>query len=254
LSTLRFPEEFVSVRTDEIAPGIFRLSTLVPEVAAPLGFTFNQYLIDGRDPLLFHCGPRGMFAAVSQAASDIVPLSRIRWISFGHVESDECGSMNQWLAAAPDAQVVHGATACLVSLNDLADRPPRALSDGETLDLGEKRVRWLDTPHVPHAWESGLLFEETTATLFCGDLFTQAGDGPAMTHDSIVGNAVRTEEMFKATSLTPNTAPTIRKLAALKPKRLAVMHGSGFEGDCVKELLALADYYERALKSAESAA
>ncbi len=262
----------MSTRIDEIADDIYRISTFVPEIAAPAGFTFNQYLIDADAPLLFHCGPRGMFPAVAEAAATVVPLPRLRWISFGHVESDECGAMNQWLAAAPDAQVVHGAVACLVSLNDLADRAPRALADGEVLDLGGKRVRWIDTPHVPHAWESGLIFEETTATLFTGDLFTHAGNGPAVTRESIVPAAIQAEEAFHSTSLAPNIGGTIRRLAALSPARLAVMHGSCFEGsslasagegdraqrggggDCVGELNALADYYERALSAALTAA
>lgn len=242
----------MDVRTDEIGPEIYRFSTFVPEIAAPLGFTFNQYLIAADQPLLFHTGPRMMFGAVSHALSRIVSPSKVKWISFGHVESDECGSMNQWLAAAPDAQVCHGATACLVSLNDLADRPPRVLADGEVLDLGTKCVKWIDTPHVPHAWESGLLYEETTATLFCGDLFTHFGDGAAITRDSIVEPAVIAEEMFKSTSLTPRTAPIIRNLAAMKPRRLAVMHGSCFEGDCEQALLSLAQYYETALQSAQT--
>lgn len=241
----------MDVQTTEIGPAIYRFSTFVPEIAAPFGFTFNQYLIGADDPLLFHCGPRMMFDGVSRALARIMPPSRVRWISFGHVESDECGSMNQWLEAAPDAQVAHGATACLVSLNDLADRPPRVLADGEKIELGGKRVRWLDTPHAPHAWESGLVFEETTETLFCGDLFTHLGNGPALTRESIVEPAVKAEEMFKSSSLTPTTGPTIRNLAALKPKRLAVMHGSCFEGDCENALLALADYYDSALAKAE---
>ncbi len=233
----------------EIAPGIHKLSTFVAD-APPAGFGFNQYLIDADEPLLFHCGGRGLFPLVSAAAAKVVPLTRLRWISFGHVESDESGSMNDWLAAAPDAQVVHGAIACMVSLNDLADRPPRVLADGEVLDLGGKRVRWIDTPHVPHAWESGLMFEETTGTLLCGDILTQAGPYPATTRDSIVPVAISTEEGFYATALTPNTGRTIRKLAALKPRRLAVMHGAVFEGDCASELDRLADYYDAALKAA----
>lgn len=230
----------------EIAPGIYRLSTLVAEIAPPLGFTFNQFLVDAAQPLLFHCGPRAMFPLVSSALERVTPLSKLRWIGFGHVESDECGSMNQWLAAAPDAQVVHGQTACMVSLNDLADRPPRALAHGEVLDLDGKRVRYLDTPHVPHAWESGVMFEETTGTLFCGDLFTHLGNGPAITEDSILEPAIAAEEAFQATALTPQTAPTLRMLAALGPKRLAVMHGSSFKGDCAGQLSRLADYYEKA--------
>lgn len=240
----------MDVRTTEIADGIYRFSTLVPEIAAPAGFSFNQYLIDADEPLLFHTGPRHMFDDISAALGRILPVSRLRWVSFGHVESDECGSMNQWLAAAPAAQVAHGATACLVSLNDLSDRPPRVLADGETLDLGGKCARWIDTPHVPHAWESGLIYEETTRTLFAGDLFTQVGEGPAVTKDSIVAAAAQTEEMFKSTSLTPQTAPTIRRLAALNPQTLAVMHGSCFTGDCARELQALADFYQSTFDAA----
>ncbi len=173
------PYDFVrpgmDTKIDAIAERIYRFSTFAPEIAAPAGFTFNQYLIDAEEPLLFHCGPRMMFPLVSAALTTIIPIERLRWISFGHVEADECGSMNLWLAAAPRAQVVHGHTACMVSLNDLADRPPRALADGEVLDIGGRRVRYIDTPHVPHAWESGLIYEEITGMLFCGDLFTQVG-------------------------------------------------------------------------------
>jgi flavorubredoxin len=237
----------MDVKTSEIADGIYRFSTYVPEIAAPAGFTFNQYLVDAEQPLLFHTGPRNMFDAVAAALGQILPVSRLRWISFGHVESDECGSMNQWLAAAPQAQVLHGATACMVSLNDLADRPPRMLADGEVVDLGGKRVRWIDTPHVPHAWESGLMYEETTRTLFTGDLFTQVGNGPAVSEESLVPLAAKTEAGFKSSSLTPYLAPTIRRLATLEPRTLAVMHGSCFAGDCVAELNALADYYQGAL-------
>ena len=152
-----------------------------------------------------------------------------------------------WLAAPPRAQVVHGQTACMVSLNDLADRPPRALADGEILRIGERRVRYIDTPHVPHAWESGLIYEETTRTLFCGDLFTQIGQGPALTRESVLEAAMTAENAFQATSLTPTTGSTIRKLAALEPRRVAVMHGSSFEGDCAALLSQLADFYEAAL-------
>jgi flavorubredoxin len=218
----------MNTQIDEIAEHIYRFSTFVPEIAAPSGFTFNQYLIAGQEPLLFHCGPRMMFPLVSAALATIVPIERLRWISFGHVEADECGSMNLWLAAAPKARVVHGHTACMVSLNDLADRPPRALANGEVLDIGGWRVRYIDTPHVPHAWESGLIYEETTGTLFCGDLFAQVGQGPAVTKDSVVEAAIATENAFQSTALTPATGPTIRILADLKPSRLAVMHGSCF--------------------------
>lgn len=239
----------METRIDEIADGIFRLSTYTPDLP-PSGFTFNQYLIRADEPLLFHCGGRGLFPLVSAAASKVVPLDSIRWISFGHVESDECGSMNDWLKAAPTAQIVHGAIACMVSLNDLADRPPRVLADGEVLDLGGKRVRYIDTPHVPHAWESGLIFEETTRTLFTGDLFTQIGDAAPLTEQSIAQAAIDAENAFHAMALTPATAPTIRGLKALGAKRLAVMHGSCFSGECDAELEALAAYAADALERA----
>ena len=144
--------------THEIANRIYRLSTCVPD-AAPGGFTFNQFLIDADEPLLFHTGPRRMFPLVSEAVARIVSLERLRWIAFGHVESDECGAMNEFLAAAPSAEVAHGALGCMVSLDDLCDRPPRKLADGEVIDLGGKRVRHIDTPHVPHNWEARVLFE-----------------------------------------------------------------------------------------------
>lgn len=233
----------MTTRIDEIAPRIYRLSTFVPEIAAPAGFVFNQFLVDADEPLLFHCGLRGMFASVAAALARVVPVERLRWIGFGHVEADECGAMNAWLGAAPRATVVHGAVACLVSLNDLADRAPRMLADGEVIDLGGRRVRYLDTPHVPHAWESGLMFEETTRTLFCGDLFTHMGDGPALVETDIVGPAIAAEEAFRASSPTALIAPTIRRLAAFGPTTLALMHGSSFTGDCRATLDRLADFY-----------
>lgn len=229
---------------NEIADGIYRLSTFVPEIAAPAGFTFNQVLINAEEPLLFHAGPRLMFPLVSNAVAQVVPVEQLRWITFGHVEADECGSMNQWLAAAPNAEVAHGALGCMVSLNDLADRPPRPLGDGEVLDLGGKRVRHLDTPHVPHGWEAGLFYEETTNTLLCGDLFTHLGDGPALTTDDIVGPAMEAEAIFRATCLAPDTAIVMRRLADLGAGTLALMHGSSYSGDGSRALRDLAAAYE----------
>lgn len=221
--------------THEIAPDIFRFSTFVPEVTSD-GFTFNQFLIRADEPMLFHCGSRGMFPLVSEAVRRVIDLKRLRWISFGHVESDECGSMNQWLAAAPHAEVAHGQIACDVSLNDLADRPPRVLADEEVIDLGGKRVRFLYTPHVPHGWEAGVFIEETANTLFCGDLFTHTGNGPAIVESDVVGPALAAEEMFHAMSMAPNTRSVLERLAALKPRTLAIMHGSSFSGDGAKAL------------------
>jgi flavorubredoxin len=240
----------METRVDEIANGIFRLSTFVPEVG-PAGFTFNQFLVRGDEPLLFHTGPRRMFPLVSAAVARLVRPERLRWITFGHYEADECGAMNEWLSLAPQAEVAHGQTACQVSLNDVADRPPRILQDGEVIALGGgKRVRYIDTPHVPHGWEAGLLYEEETGTLLCGDLFTQLGDGPALTEGDIVGPAILAEDMFRSSSLSPEMGATIRRLAGLAPRTLALMHGPSFAGDCVTSLNALADDYDRRIAAA----
>jgi flavorubredoxin len=233
----------MQTRVDEIADGIFRLSTNVPE-GGPGGFTFNQFLIKADEPLLFHTGPRRMFPLVSEAIARILPLESLRFITFGHVEADECGSMNELLALAPRAEVAHGAIGCLVSLEDLCVRPPRKLADGEVIELGGKRVRHIDTPHVPHNWEARVLFEETTGTLFCGDLFTQFGNGPALTNEDIVEGAIAAEDAFHATALSVATAPTIRRLAALEPRTLALMHGPSTARRCGESLLRLADEYE----------
>lgn len=231
----------------EIADGIYRLSTFVPD-ASPTGLTFNQFLIDDDEPLLFHCGPRAMFPLVSAAVARVLAVARLRWITFGHVEADECGSMNDWLAAAPAAQVAHGVLGCEVSLNDLADRPPRPLADGEVLPIGRHRLRQISTPHVPHAWEAQLLFEETTATLFCGDLFTQLGHGAPLVHDAdLLTPAMEAESLFGATALTPATAPTIGSLAGFAPRTLALMHGPSATGDCAAALSDLAAGYSRRL-------
>jgi flavorubredoxin len=241
----------MQTQIDEIADGIYRLSTCVPD-AAPGGFTFNQFLVKGDDPLLFHTGHRAMFPLVSQAIARIIPLASIRWITFGHLEAAECGAMNAFLAAAPRAQVAHGTLGCMVSLDDLCDRAPHKLSDGEVIDLGGKRVRHIDTPHVPHNWEARVLFEETTATLFCGDLFTHTGDGPALTDSDIVAPAVDAEKLFRATALSVVTAPTIRRLAALQPRMLALMHGSSTHTRCTEALHDLADMYELMVRQASS--
>ena len=232
----------METKVAEIAAGVYRLSTWVAQVAPPHGFTFNQFLIDADEPMLFHCGQRQLFPLVSEAAGRVMPLDRLQWISFGHVEADECGSMNQWLAAAPRAQVVHGQLGCEVSLQDLADRPPRPLAQGETLDLGGKRMRWISTPHVPHGWEAGAFYEETGETLFCGDLLSHVGDGPALTTSDVAGPAIVAEQAFGAMTMAPATAAILETLAALAPARLAIMHGSSFEGDGSEALRALAAF------------
>jgi flavorubredoxin len=236
----------METKLDEIADGIYRLSTFVPEVAAPAGFSFNQFLIAADEPLLFHTGPRGMFPLVAEAVAQVVPVESVRWITFGHVEADECGSMNMWLAAAPRSQVAHGALGCMVSLDDMCDRPPRPLADGEVIDLGGKRVRHIDTPHVPHGWEARVLFEETTNTLLCGDLFSHVGaEGVALTTGDLVEPAMAAEAMFRSSSMAPDTADVMRRLGDLSPTTLAVMHGSSYQGDGGKALYDLADGYEQ---------
>ncbi len=234
---------------DEISDGIYRIATFIPEVS-PEGFTFNQFLVTADEPLLFHAGPRGMFPLVAEAVAKVVPVESLRWITFGHVESDECGAMNMWLAAAPDSQVAHNGLGCDVSLNDLCDRPPRALDEGEVLDLGGKRIRQISTPHVPHGWEAQVLYEETTRTLLCGDLFSQVGAGPALRTDDVVEPALVAEDMFHATALAPHTARTIRTLGELEPTTLAIMHGSSFAGDGKRALDDLADRYEKLITAA----
>ena len=241
----------MNMRIDEIADRIYRFSTFVSEIG-PTGFTFNQYLIDDDQPLLFHTGLRHMFPHVAEAIASVTPLERLRWVTFGHIEADECGAMNEMLAAAPQAEVAHGALGCMVSLNDQADRQPVPLADGQVIELGLHRVRHIETPHVPHAWEARLLYEETTKTLLCGDLFTHLGDGPAVTTGDIVGPAAQAEDVFGATCLTPTTGTTIRGLATLAPSTLAVMHGSCFVGDCANALTDLAVEYDKRLAAARS--
>jgi flavorubredoxin len=228
---------------DEINDGIYRISTFVPEVG-PTGFSFNQFLIDAEQPLLFHTGPRGMFPLVAEAVAKVRSPESVRWVSFGHVESDECGSMNMWLATAPEAQVAFNPLGCDVSLNDLCDRAPHAVDDGEVLDLGGKQVRLLATPHVPHGWEAQVLFEETTGTLLCGDLLSQLGGGPALTEHDVIEPAMEAESVFHATCLTPSTGPTLRRLADLSPSVLAIMHGPSFAGDGGAVLRQVADRYD----------
>ena len=230
----------------EIADRVFRLSTFVPQIAPPAGFVFNQFLVLGGEPLLFHTGPRKMFPLTCHAVNRILPVQNLRWISYGHFEADECGALNEWLAAAPQAQAAQGRIGTMVCLNDFADRPPRALGDGEVIDLGGgKSVRYIDTPHTPHGWDAGLLYEESTKTLLCGDLFTQVGDHGPLTEADIVGPAIAAEDMFRSSCLHPNMGATIRKLAELSPRTLALMHGPSFSGDCAAALRTLGDDYDR---------
>jgi flavorubredoxin len=228
----------MQTRISEIADGVYRLSTVVPEIAPPAGFTFNQFLVMADEPLLFHCGHRFMFDSIRSAVEKLMPVERLRWISFSHFEADESGTMNLWQEVAPQAQLAHGELGCAISLNDLSLRPPRALSDGEVLDLGGKRLRYLATPHVPHGWDAGLMFEERTGTLLCSDLLGQLGDGPALASGDIVGPALESESLWKSMSVTAETAPTLERLASLEPRTLAIMHGSSLGHGCAAALRA----------------
>lgn len=231
----------MQTRVSEIADGVYRLSTLVPEIAPPAGFSFNQFLLMADEPLLFHCGHRFMFDSILSAVETLMPIGRLRWISFSHLEADESGNMNLWQERAPQARLAHGRLGCDISLNDLSLRPPRALEDGETLDLGGKRVRFLATPHVPHGWDAGLMFEERTGTLLCSDLLGQLGDGPALARGDIVGPALESENIWRSMSVTRETVPTMRRLAALEPRTLAIMHGSSLNEDCPAALRSFAE-------------
>jgi flavorubredoxin len=237
----------METRVDEIAERIYRLSTFLPAVG-PKGLTFNQFLVDADEPLLFHCGQRALYPAVSSAAARVMDLRRLRWITFSHVEADECGALAEWLDAAPSATVAHGAIGCAIWLNDQSPRPPRVLANDEVLDLGGRRVRRLDTPHVPHCWDAGLLYEETTGTLFTSDLFTHGGDSAAVTGGDIVGPATTAEKQFGFTAVTPATGATIRRLAGLAPRTLGVMHGSSFSGAAAPVLESLAGFYDDLLR------
>lgn len=231
----------METRVAEVAKGTYQLMTYFEEI----DFAVNQYLLTGDEPLLFHTGMRGLFPSVAAAVEQVIPIASLRWISFGHVEADECGSMNQWLAAAPDATVIQGSVGCMLSISDLADRPPRPLQSGEKLELGSRTIEWIDTPHVPHGWEAGVLFDHTTRTLLCGDLFARPGHYAPTTTDDIVTPASEAEDGFASMSLHPASGSIIRRLAELDPVALALMHGPVFVGDCRTALHALADDTDR---------
>ena len=216
----------------EIEEGIYRISTPLPPEALPGGFTFNQFLVLDDSPLLFHTGPRRMFPLVREAIESLMPIEKLRFVAFSHVEADECGGLNEFLAAAPDALPLCGSIAALVSVGDLANRPPRAMQDGEEISLGKRTVRWLDAPHLPHAWECGFLAERSTRTLFCGDLFTQGGDSaPALTEDDILTPSEDFRHQMDYYSHTKHADALLAKLAATEPRTLACMHGSSWRGD-----------------------
>lgn len=236
------PRSGTNVR--EIADGIYRINT---PIQMPVGaFSFNQYLIVDDKPLIFHTGPRHMFPLVRKAIAAIMPPERLAYIGFSHVEADECASLNEFLAIAPAAVPVCGQVASLVSINDIADRPPRALADGERLDLGRHLLRWCDTAHLPHAWDCGLMLDDTTRTLLCSDLFTQPGAGEEpLVETDILGPSEAFREAMDYYAHSPNTHAMLERLAKEAPRTLACMHGSAWTGDGAAILRALAASVER---------
>jgi flavorubredoxin len=239
--TMTITNQQSGTNVQEVADRIYRINTpVVFENGAE--FSFNQYLVAADEPLLFHTGPRRMFALVREAVASVLPVDSLRYVGFSHVEADECGSLNDWLAAAPDAVPLCGQVAGLVSVSDIADRSPRTLQDGEALELGSHRVRWSDTPHLPHGWESGLLSEERTRTLFCGDLFTQGGAKlPALTETDILEPSEAFRAQMDYFSHSKYAGELLERLAATAPATLACMHGSAWRGDGAQLLRALAD-------------
>ena len=226
----------------EIADGVYRINTPVVMEGGLGGFSFNQFLILDDEPMLFHTGPRKMFSLVRKAVASVLPIDRLRYIGFSHVEADECGSLNEWLAAAPLSSPLCSKVAALVSINDMADRPVHSLADGEKLTLGKHTVRWFDTPHLPHAWECGFLMEEHSRTLLCGDLFTQGGaKNPTITESDILGPSEAFRQAMDYYSHTKNARELLEKLASAEPTTLACMHGSAWQGDGGKLLRELAD-------------
>ena len=227
---------------NEVASNTYRISTYVPEI----NLQFNQFLVVDDEPLLYHTGMRGLFPRVLEEVSRVIDPSRLRWVGFSHFEADECGALNDWLTVAPRAEPVCSVVGALVSVNDVALRPARALADGEVLETGRRRFRFLQTPHVPHCWEAGLMFEETEATLLCSDLFTHGGEVAPLTESDVVGPfreglvADQGGPLAGAYPYTPQTEETLRRLAALKPRTLALMHGSTFVGDGERALHDLA--------------
>lgn len=238
-------------RIDPVGEDLYRISTSLPPELAPGGFTFNQYLLIDEAPLLFHTGPRGLFGAIRGAIDSVLPTAKLRYVAFCHFEADECGSLNDFLAAAPQAVAVCSQIAAMTSVVDQAARAPRVLADGELLSLGRHEVMWIDAPHVPHGWENGFLFERQRRTLFCGDLFTQGGSD----HEPLADDILESSEQMRASldyfAHGANTRSVLERLAALDPQTLACMHGSAYRGDGARMLRRLADRLDDEKSAAE---
>jgi flavorubredoxin len=230
-------------RIDEIAARIYRISTPIrPNPGLPGGFSFNQFLLAAKEPLLFHTGPRKLFPLVREAVRHVLPPETLRYVAFSHWEADESGALGEWLTTAPNAVPLSGNIGAMVSASDATDRTPRGLADGEQLELGGQRVVWFDAPHVPHGWDCGFLGELTTKTLFCGDLFTQAGaEHPPLTESELLGPSEGMRKAMDYYAHSPNTRRDLERLAAFEPRTLACMHGASFAGDGRGQLLGLVE-------------
>jgi flavorubredoxin len=232
----------METRIDEISPNLYRLSTYI----AKIDLQFNQFLVVDDDPLLYHTGMRGLFPQIRDAVTTVLDPARIRWIGFSHFEADECGSLNEWLALAPHAKPVCGQIGALVNINDFTGGRAHVLASGEVLATGRHRFQFLETPQVPHAWDASLLFEETSATLFCSDLFLQNGELRPLTEDDVVETARKSLLAYEAGPLAHPypyaswTDDTLQMLAGLRPQLLAIMHGSSYRGDGARALRELA--------------
>lgn len=234
-------------RVDEVAPDLYRLSTLHPG----FGMEFNQFLLADDEPVLIHTGFRGMFSVTLEGVASVIDPVTLRWVGFSHFESDECGALNQWLDVAPNATAICSTVGAIVNLGDYADRPARGLADGEVLETGRRRLRFLATPHVPHGWDAGLFFEETERTLLCSDLFFHAGENEPLNESGVVERAHEAilaglhSPLAKDLPFTRDTEPTLHRLASLEPKTLALMHGSTYRGDGRTALFELASILTR---------
>jgi flavorubredoxin len=241
----------MDTRLDEIAARVFRISTHVL-AGPPGGITHNQFVIAAEQPLLFHAGLPSLFTRVHDAIARILDPTTLRWISSCHASRpDEYGALDRWLDVAPRAEATHGRVGCLLCLGELATRPPRVLADGEVVDIGGARVRWIDTPHVPGPWEAGVLFDEASRTLFCGDIFSRSGPAESITSSDIVAAAIAHDQRMHGNAVTIHTAATLRRLAALRPERLALMHGPTFVGDGGAALEGLAQYFDELVRARE---
>jgi flavorubredoxin len=226
----------------EIAPDVYRISTYVPEI----DLQFNQFLIRDERPMLWETGMRRLFPAVRDAVAKIIDPASLRWIGFSHFEPDECGSLNEWLELAPRAEPFCSEVGAVVFVNDAALRPARGLGKDQLIETGKYRFRFYPTPHLPHGWDAGMLFEETNRTLLCSDLFHHTGNAEPCVESDIIGRTMQAMQAMQNTPLadympwTPKTEARLNELAALAPRTCATMHGSAFRGDGARALSELA--------------